>query len=246
MNAMNAKRPLIIALVTLFLFGLAGGAFILWYRGGGLSQSNDPINRWFTDPASRPSLTTIMNRVGCPEAPFILPSDGLIGLLWNDPAAPYTLMNTHTGIDVFGHGEAGTVPVYAAYPGWLSRLPDWRSSVIIRHDDPLQPGRTIWTYYTHMASQDGSQSYIDEAFPPGTVEQPVEQGVLLGYQGEFAGVGRPPIGLHLHFSIVLSDDEGSFRNEAVIGNTVDPSPYFGMRLNITDAPRRPITCVIGE
>jgi hypothetical protein len=242
---MKPNRLLLIGCLALVLLGLAGGAVVLWYRGGGLSHSNDPIRQWFTDPASRPGLTTRMNRAACPAAPFILPSDGLIGLLWNDPAAPYTVLATHTGIDVFGDGAPGAVPVYAAYGGWLTRLPDWRSTVIIRHDDPLQPGRTIWSYYTHMASRDGEQSYVAAAFPPGTTEQPVQQGDLLGYQGEFAGAGRAPIGLHVHFSIVLSDDAGSFRNEAVIGNTLDPSPYLGMRLNIADAPRRPITCTGG-
>jgi hypothetical protein len=243
---MPRRRVATILIATFILLGLIGGAVVLWYRGGGLSQSNEPITRWFTDPASRPSLATSMNRQACPDAPFILPSDGLIGLLWNDPAAPYTVVSTHTGMDVFGDGAPGTVPVYAAYGGWLSRLADWRSSVIIRHDDPLQPGRTIWTYYTHMASRDGEQSYIAEDFPPGTTEQRVEQGDLLGYQGEYAGAGRAPIGLHIHFSIVLSDDANSFRNEAVIGNTLDPSPYLGMPLNIAAAPRRPIGCTIGE
>jgi hypothetical protein len=243
---MNRIRLLRIVLAIVFLLGLGAGAFILWYRGGGLSQSNEPITRWFTDPASRPGLTTSMTRLTCPDAPFILPSDGLIGLLWNDPAAPYSIMSTHTGIDVFGDGEPGTVPVYAAYEGWLSRLPEWRSSVIIRHDDPLQPGRTIWTYYTHMASRDGEQSYVADTFPPGTTDLPVQQGDLLGHQGEYAGAGRAPIGLHVHFSIVLSDDAGSFHNEAVTGNTLDPSPYLGMQLNIAAAPRRPITCTIGE
>jgi hypothetical protein len=134
------------------------------------------------------------------------------------------------------------MPVYAAYRGYLSRLPDWKSSVIIRHDDPLQPGRAIWTYYTHMASRDGSRSFITTDFPPGTSETWVERGTLLGYQGEYAGTGRAPIGLHVHFSIVLSDEDGAFRNEAFLSNTLDPSPYLGMPVNIAGLPNRPIGC----
>ena len=88
------------------------------------SNSNPVIERWFTDPSSRPELTTTMNRTNCPAAFFSLPSDGLIGLLWDDPAPPYTVFNPHTGIDVFGDGAAGTVPVYAAYDGLLSRRSD--------------------------------------------------------------------------------------------------------------------------
>ncbi len=206
------------------------------------SNSNPVIDRWFNDAASRPELTTTMNRTTCPGAPFSLPSDGLIGLLWSDPAAPYTIFNSHTGIDVFGDGEPGTVPVYAAYDGLLSRRNDWLSSVIIKHDDPLQTGRTIWSYYTHMATRDGSRSFIVSTFPAGTTDVPVKRGDLLGYQGEYAGVGRAPIGMHVHFSIVTSEIDGTFKNEAVIGNTLDPSPYFGMQLNIADLPARPIQC----
>lgn len=207
-----------------------------------LSNSNPVIERWFTDISSRPALTTTMSRIPCPAAPFSLPSDGLIGLLWSDPAAPYTILNPHPGIDVFGDGDPGTVPVYAAYNGLLSRRSDWISSVIIKHDDPLQAGRSIWSYYTHMATRDGSRSFIALTFPAGTSDTPVKRGDLLGYQGEYAGVGRPPIGVQVHMSLVTSEDDGTFKNEAVIGNTLDPSPYFGMQLNIAGLPARPITC----
>lgn len=216
--------------------------FLLPRYSNSRSNSLEPIARWFDDPSSRPALATNMNGKACPGAPFILPSNGFIGLLWGDPAAPYTLLNTHTGIDIFGDGAPGTVPVYAAYGGTLTRLPSWIASVIIRHDDPLQPGRTIWTYYTHMASVDASRSFIAPEFPPGTTEKPVEQGTLLGYQGEYAGVGAAPIGMHVHVSIVQSEADESFKNEAYIDNTLDPSPYFGMKLNIADLPERPIRC----
>ena len=206
------------------------------------SNSNGVIERWFTDVSSRPDLTTAMKRSTCPGAPFSLPSDGLIGLLWSDPAPPYTVFNQHTGIDVFGDGEPGSVAVFAVYDGLLTRRTDWLSSIIIKHDDPLQAGRTIWSYYTHMASRDGSRSFIRSIFPPGTSDLPVQRGDLLGYQGEYAGVGRPPIGMHVHLSIVTSEDDGTFKNEAVIANTLDPSPYFGMHLNISDLPARPIRC----
>lgn len=216
--------------------------FLLPLYSNSQSNSLDPIASWFRDPASRPGLTTRMEGQACPGAPFILPSDGFIGLLWDDPAGPYTVLGTHSGIDIFGDGEAGTVPVRAVYDGYLTRLDEWLSTVIIRHDDPLETGRTIWTYYTHMAPRDGSESYIVESFPAGTIEAPVKQGDLLGYQGEFAGAGRVPIGLHVHFSIVLSEADGSFKNEALTANTLDPSPYFGMMMRISDWPERPIGC----
>ncbi len=221
----------------LLLIALLGLIYVLLSRAR--SNSRPVIARWFDDPASHASLMTL--RASCPGAPFVLPSDGFIGLLWDDPAGPYNLFNTHSGIDIFGDGQPGEVPVYAAYDGLLTRLEPWLATVIIRHEDPLQPGRIIWTYYTHMANRDGSVSYVSDAFPPGTAGVPVRQGDLLGYQGDYGGPGQT-VGLHVHFSIVQSEADGSFKNEAQTGNTLDPSPYLGMTLNIRDLPERPISC----
>ncbi|MBN2303630.1 MAG: M23 family metallopeptidase [Anaerolineae bacterium] len=230
----------LIALAGVIGTGICGVITLVLYSQS-QSDSNKYINRWFDDPASRPELTTIQ-REPCPGAPFLLPSDGLIGLLWRDSALPYNIFKRHTGVDIFGDGEPGEVPVYAAYDGYLTRLPDWKATVIIRHDDPLEPGRTIWTYYTHMASRDGDTSYIADSFPAGTREVWVTQGTLLGTQGEYSGGSLAPVGLHLHFSIVKSDPDGSFKNESRLGNTLDPSPYFGMGVNIAGKPARPIMC----
>lgn len=218
-----------------------GGSVGLLLYSQSYSNSNEYINRWFADPSSRANLTTIQ-REPCPGAPFLLPSDGLIGLLYRDTDLPYNLLHRHTGLDIFGDGEPGTVPVYAAYEGYLTRLDAWKSTVILRHNDPLHPGQTIWTYYTHMASKDGSESFVSAQFPPGTSEVWVEQGTLLGYQGEFSGNGVASIAMHVHFSIVRSESDGSFKNEARLGNTIDPSPYLGMELNINSKPDRPIHC----
>lgn len=237
----NRWKILLIGAVVLAVGAAAVGYLGLHFISNARSNSPDPIGRWFSDSTSRAELTTDTQNKACPGAPFILPSAGFIGLLWDDPAGPYTLFAPHSGVDIFGDGEPGTVPVYAAYDGWLSRLDDWVSTVIIRHDDPLQPGRTIWTYYTHMASRDGSESFVDEAFPAGTFNLPIKQGTLLGHQGEYAG-GRAPIGMHVHFSIVLSDADGAFTNQDVLSNTLDPSPYLGMDVNSPDLPARPIGC----
>ena len=230
-----------VALAVAGLAGALGGAAaVLLLYSQAQSNSTRAIQRWFADRASRPALST--PREQCPGAPFLLPSAGLIGLLWQDTAAPYNALRRHSGIDIFGDGIPGTVPVYAAYEGWLTRLPDWIASVIIRHDDPLQPGRTIWTYYTHMAARDGSESYVAAEFPPGTREVWVAQGTLIGYQGEYSGSKLMPVGLHLHMSIVTSEPDGSFRNESHPANTLDPSPYFGLDLRAAHKPARPIRC----
>ena len=59
----------------------------------------------------------------------------------------------------------------------------------------------------------------------------IKVGTLLGYQGNYSGSASYPVGVHLHFSIVLSDVDGNFKNELEIKNTLDPSPYFALPLN---------------
>lgn len=167
----------------------------------------------------------------CEEAPFIFPTDGLIGFLWDDS---FRLGHHHQGIDIFAGTDVGVTRVIAAYPGYLTRLPDWKSSVIVRvPDDPLHPGRQIWLYYTHMADQNGS-SYIAGEFPPGSREVFIEAETFLGYQGIFSGDPNNPVGVHLHFSIVEDDPFGNFKNELDIDNTYDPSPYLGLPLNANE------------
>jgi murein DD-endopeptidase MepM/ murein hydrolase activator NlpD len=169
----------------------------------------------------------------CPSAPFQFPTTGYIGFFWCDSFRP---PRRHTGLDIFGPGQAGETSVYAAYPGYLTRLADWKSTVIIRvPSDPLKPGRQIWTYYTHMADRQGV-SFIDAAFPPGASEVWVEAGTLLGKMGNYSGAPGNPTGTHLHFSIVLDDGLGGFRNETVLANTLDPSPYFSRPLDFTSNP----------
>jgi murein DD-endopeptidase MepM/ murein hydrolase activator NlpD len=164
----------------------------------------------------------------CNAAPFLFPTRGFAGYLWGDSFRPG---HKHQGIDIFAGTPAGETPVYASYDGFLTRLPDWRSTVIIRvPSDPLQPDQQIWLYYTHLADIDGN-SYIDAAFPPGTSDFPITAGALLGYQGNFSGTVGNPTGVHLHFSIVKSAVDGAFLNELEIENTIDPSPYLGLNLN---------------
>lgn len=164
----------------------------------------------------------------CGTAPFIFPTDGYIGFVWDDSFRPG---HRHQGIDIFGGQKTNMTPVRAAYAGYLSRLANWKSTVIIRiPNDPLQSSRQIWTYYTHMADEHGN-SFINPDFPVDTREIFVEAGTLLGYQGNYSGSPGNPTGIHLHFSIVLDDGQGRFLNELEINNTLDPSPYLGLDLN---------------
>lgn len=164
----------------------------------------------------------------CGSAPFMLPSRGFIGYLWDDSFKPF---HRHQGIDIFAGTEAGKMPVYTPYDGFLTREEGWLSSLIIRiPQDPLDPERQIWLYMTHLADAEGN-SFIDSAFPQGTYDKPVFAGDLLGFQGDYSGDPARPVGVHLHFSIVKDDGLGNYLNELDIANTIDPTPYFGFELN---------------
>jgi len=93
--------------------------------------------------------------------------------------------------------RCGTAPFLFPTTGYVGYL--W--------GDTFQPGRQIWTYYTHMADPSGN-SHISSQFPPGTTELFIPAGTLLGYQGNYSGLADNPVGVHLNFSIVKDDGSG--------------------------------------
>ena len=236
--------------VRRWLLLISGGILVLgaviayFFVEGGLGRGAGRFSRvreyWADPQAHRDWAIEAGDR--CAGAPFLYPTSGVIGFLWGDSFRPG---HKHQGLDIFGPSGPdglGETRVVAAYDGYLTRLPEWRSAVIIRHpQDPLQPGRQIWTFYTHMADEQGN-SFIDEAFPAGTSEAYVRAGTLLGYQGNFSGDATSPTGMHLHFSIVLDDGQGRFRNELEIKNTLDPTPYLGFAVNADEVDGPPPTC----
>ena len=196
---------------------------------------------WIKDPASEPGLV-IAAGSRCGNAPFLFPTTGVAGYIWDDSMQ---LGHRHQGVDIFAGTDIDVTPVIAAYPGYLTRLADWKSSVIIRiPSDPLQPNRQVWVYYTHMADANGN-SFVSSDFPPGTSEKYVEAGTELGRQGDYSGDASNPVGVHLHISIV-KDNNGRFMNELDINNTYDPSPYFGLPLNAHENPDKVPVCPSGE
>lgn len=223
------KSSLLIGVVVI---AAAAGAFYYFFLSARSSSRSVRVMQWIRNPESHPDWAVAAGE-RCGDAPFLLPTNGFIGFLWDDSFRPG---HRHTGLDIFGGTDVGVTPVVAAYDGYLTRLSDWKSTVIIRIPlDPLQPGRQIWTYYTHMADSNGN-SLIDSAFPPGTVEKFVRAGTLLGTQGNYSGTSGNPTGVHLHFSIVQDDGQGKFLNELEIRNTLDPSPYFNLSFNAGDDP----------
>lgn len=218
-------RLVLIPFLIMFLSG--SGYFILTHFNRSGPRTRKVIS-FIRNPQKHTDwITPSLSR--CQEkTPFTFPSEGYIGYLWDDSFRPG---HKHQGIDIFSGTPPGETPVYAAYDGYLTRQSDWKSSLIIRiPEDPLNPSRQIWIYYTHLADDFG-QSLILDQYPPGTFELPVKEGDLLGHQGNFSGDPGNPVGVHLHFSIVQDDGSGKYLNELKISNTLDPSPYFDLPLN---------------
>jgi murein DD-endopeptidase MepM/ murein hydrolase activator NlpD len=217
------------------------GAYLLYHQLRPAAGRLSRLHEYWDDPSAHVDW---MIRAGerCGRAPFLMPTDGYIGFFWGDSFRPG---HRHQGLDIFGPSGPdglGQTPVVAAYDGYITRLPEWRASLIQRVPrDPLQPGRQIWIYYTHMADPEGN-SYIEPAFAPGTAEVFVRAGTLLGHQGNYSADSDNPTGLHLHFSIVRDDGRGNFTNELEIANTLDPSPYLGIEVNAARVGDAPAVC----
>jgi peptidoglycan LD-endopeptidase LytH len=215
-------------LIPLVLIIITSLGFIYYQFRIGSSVRSKRVITWIRNPQSHPEWVVHSKTRCAGTTPFLFPTDGYIGFLWDDSFRPG---HRHQGIDIFTDLKTGETPVYAAYDGYLTRLPDWKASLILRiPEDPLSPQRQIWIYYTHLADSRGN-SYILDDFPPGTNNVFVEEGTLLGYQGNYSGTPGNPTGIHLHFSIVKDDGQGSFLNELKIPNTLDPSAYFDLPLN---------------
>jgi hypothetical protein len=159
----------------------------------------------------------------CPSAPWRFPSSGAFGVQWRE-----------NGLNIFSWGSKNTVPVYAVADGFLTRYSGWEGVLVIRHDDPLNPGDQVWTVYADMLSASGNESYIPDDFPPGSIEMPVNAGQLLGYQGEWSGRIYWPMPAHLRFAVVNEIPSSIMMNDDLFKNAVDPTPYLGISLNDGD------------
>ena len=167
----------------------------------------------------------------CPGAVWQLPSDGTLGIKWQDG-----------GLDFFGQGNEGKIPVYAVAYGLLIRWPNWVDAVAILHDDPLHPGSKLWSYYGNMIAANGIDSYVAEDFPLGASGIPVKAGQLLGYQGPWSGKPRWPTWVHMHFNIIRAAKEEAFPSDWTLGETLDPSSYLGLTFKSKNENSQPLRC----
>ncbi len=153
----------------------------------------------------------------CPDAPWRLPGDGSLGVRWDDAR-----------LRIFGRGAAGKVPVYAVAAGTLFRPTEWDSAVAILHADPLRPGEQVWSYYGDMRSADGQEVLVNEGFPPGSAGVAVEQGQLLGYQGQWDGAAQRATWTHVEFAVLAAAGDPSAPPPLADAETLSPARYLGL------------------
>ena len=181
----------------------------------------------------RPYERTATTRAAeaCPGAPWRLPTDGSLGIQWND-----------SYIDFFGQGKEGSIPVYAVADGFLTRLPDWVDAVAILHEDPLRTGSKVWTVYGAMAAANGTDSLVAKDFPVGSKNIPVKSGQLLGYQGSWSGTPLWPTWVHTIFAVTNASQNDTFPRNVVMANILDPAPYLGLSVESGNQNPQPLKC----
>lgn len=168
----------------------------------------------------------------CPGAAWRLPTEAARGL----QAEPNGLM-------FFGGGVEGALPVVAVADGRLTRRSDWLDAVAIEHEDPLQPGATVWTYYADLAGSNGLTSHIAPEFALGTVGEPVRAGQVVGFQGTWSGRKLWPTWVHARVAVVRGPAPGVFPEALTPEVLVDPAPYFNLEALVSGGTLRPLQCV---
>jgi hypothetical protein len=164
-----------------------------------------------------------------PPPPFALPTQGYLGVCWDDPKFKSGGNTNHAGIDVWsdkdddsGNNKPGK-PVYAVYDGEVEQTDDRRitlklDTLPMEYEGILPQREGLRGYYTHL-----EEIYVTAA-ESGQSPHRVQKGDLIGRQGN-----KGTTMVHLHFS--LKKGTGS---EDYIENTLDPSPYLGMKLASPD------------
>lgn len=174
-----------------------------------------------------PRQTQSTSYTKCGGAPFIWPTYGKRGWIYNDVnyETDFDGNGRHDGLDIKQVGNTEDFePIYAVYGGYITAPNDYSLKLVT---DTIGgnfdvPDRDVTVYYTHMASPSRS-TYIEPKFRNANHVR-VEQGELLGKQGSYGANGL----VHLHISVNAGYYESS---------NIDPSKYFGDELNYNNGAR---------
>ena len=135
--------------------------------------------------------------LACPGAPFKLPTQANMGMYWKD-----------SQLLMLGAGTR-EIPVYAIADGFLYQFPEWDTAVAIKHDDPFNTGKSIWSFYGDLAPAfDSSKPYIETSYIKAE-GIPIKTGDLIGYQGRWLGPSQQTW-VHLRFALLPATSDGEF------------------------------------
>jgi len=162
-----------------------------------------------------------------PESSPVAQVEACPGAAWRLPSSnARDTQQEKGGLNFYGQGNEGTVPVVAVADGRLTRRADWVDVVAIQHDDPRQPGQKVWTTYANLINGSGTESYVAGEFPLGVAGVPVKAGQVIGYQGTWSGRPNWPGWMHVHFAVVKAAEQGAFPAELTAEQLLDPLPYL--------------------
>jgi hypothetical protein len=157
---------------------------------------------------------------------FLIPTAGYVGFIYT---------NRHNGIDIWtsypDSAPCGN-PVRAAYPGKIYKVKKTTaftaaptkgdpeaSIVVLEHTGVSGLPDTFYTWYLHMAKDDGTGTCISDAVWDNMVSgQEVPAGFNLGRQGNMRLAGD--LITHLHFMVSSGGNDDDV--------TYDPAPFLGL------------------
>jgi murein DD-endopeptidase MepM/ murein hydrolase activator NlpD len=115
------KTPLRLALAAAAILAvLAAVAYFVLTRFNPFDRRGGNVIAFIRDPQAH-SDWLIQANTRCGDAPFQFPTSGFAGYLWDDS---FRIGHRHQGVDIFGGAQPGQTPIYAAYPGYLTREAD--------------------------------------------------------------------------------------------------------------------------
>ncbi len=165
-------------------------------------------------------VTEAVSTLACAGSAWQLPSASPMGIKWQNNGLDFSS----------GQGQKNKIAVYAVADGLLTRQTDWFDAVAVLHDDPLQSGSQVWTYYAGMAAANGVDSFVSQDFPPGSTNVTVKAGQLIGYQGTWSGKPLWATWTHMHFAVIKPAEKNNFPANLTHAERLDPTQYLKLAL----------------
>ncbi|MFW5714093.1 MAG: hypothetical protein ACOCYU_05425, partial [Brevefilum sp.] len=169
----------------------------------------------------------------CTGGLWPLPTDATMGYRYEDG-----------WLSLYGTGAEGTVPVKAIAFGEAFRPEQFpEGSLVMVHDDPLNPGERVIVYYTEMRSFRNGDALIAEDIPIGADGLTVDAGEVIGYQSTWAGRTFQQDWLHVTLGVAPYDPQLLEDPALLEANLIQPGEYFGIQLDPESKHVKPIICL---